>query len=149
MRETYYVGFDPQLKLWDVMSVIPDYPDEFWVFKVAARNESDALNRGFHQYQAMTKAPSEHRLEVFRHLHRQALKRDLAQDGLFCIDVPARMMNEAKAMIEEGFIMRGYEGQVVVDAKGTGWKCLLHQLDNQCTAKPTRRWDETEQSLAS
>lgn len=138
MRETYYVGFDPQLKLWEVQPIAPSYPDDFLVFRVFARHEKDALNQGLKVYADMMETPSADMLELFKHIHRQAKGAQRSGVNMVAVDVPIKQLVNAERLVDKGFFMRGYESQLLVDTRHAGWKCLEMHLgrSQQTRAQP-------------
>lgn len=46
MKETYFVGYDPDMKMWAAQAIEPNFSEASWVFKVTARNDHDALMKG-------------------------------------------------------------------------------------------------------
>lgn len=128
MKETYYVGYDPQLKIWEVCQLIPDFPDTYWVFKTTARHVQDALQKGVAQFERFTAKPTIERKSLYEHLYKQGQKLPAGYEGLFLVEVPTRLMPEAEKAISDGILMRGYENQVAIEANGTSWKCIEHNV---------------------
>lgn len=128
MKETYYVGYDPQLKIWEVCSLVPDFPREYWVFKTTARHIQDALTQGVQQYERITASPSSERTALYEHLYKQGQKLPPGYEGLFLAAIPTRLEAESEKAIQDGLLLKGYENQVAIDANGTGWKCIEHHV---------------------
>lgn len=124
MRDTFYVGYDPTLKLWDVSALTHSFEPDMWVFRVAARSDHEALLKGLDQYKAFMApvAPDQERL--FDHIRNQVGKMSRMLHEAMIIEIPAHLIDSARVAAEAGFFTLAGTDEVILNTSEVGWKAI-------------------------
>jgi hypothetical protein len=128
MRDTFFVGFDPTLKLWDATPITHTYAPEAWVFKVAARDQHEAILLGLKQYVGMTGPQCEETSKLFQHVGQQVTKVSRLLHELLIVEIPPNLITVAKSASDKGFFNFSGSEEVVVSLASVGWKAIEHHL---------------------
>lgn len=145
MRETFYVGYEPTLKLWDVSSITHSFEPDMWVFRVAARTEHEALIKGLDQYQALMKIACPDQESLFAHVRKQVGKLSRILHEAMIIDIPPHLIESAKSAADAGFFTLAGSDEVILNTSEVGWKAIQAR-NSQASMKP--RYTEDSFALA-
>lgn len=124
MRETFYVGYEPTLKLWDVSSITHSFEPEMWVFKVAARTEHEALLKGLDQYKALMTPVSPDQERLFVHVRNQVGKLSRMLHEAMIIEIPPNLVQSAQVAAAAGFFTLAGSDEVILNTSEVGWKAI-------------------------
>lgn len=128
MRDTFFVGYDPTLKLWDATPITHSYAQDAWVFRVAARNEHEAILMGLQQYTGMVGPQCEETSKLFQHVGAQVAKLSRLLHELMIVEIPPNLINVAKTASDKGFFNFSGNEEVVINLGSVGWKAIEHHL---------------------
>lgn len=133
MKETYHVGYDPDMKLWDAQRVTHNFDPSMTVFKVTARNEHDAVQQGLNLYQKMMAQPSDKELKLIAHIVKQVGKQKRGHDDVMMVEAPISLIDTAREMERKGFFRMAYQDEIIVNMASAGWKCMsaLHEREKR------------------
>jgi hypothetical protein len=144
MRDTFYVGYDPAIKLWEVTPITHSFDAGMWVFRVAARNEHEAMLAGLDQYKGLTAPLTPEQQRLFGHVSNQVGKLSRVLHESMIIEIPDDLMAHAKEAAEKGFFTVAGADEVILNTSTAGWKAIqAHQI--QAPAK--RREHDSEFSF--
>lgn len=124
MRDTFYVGYEPSLKLWEVSSITHTFEPDMWVFRVAARNEHEALLSGLGQYQQLMAPPSPEQNKLFDHVRRQVGKLSRILHEAMIIEIPPSLVDSAKSAADQGYFTMAGIDEVILNTSDAGWKAI-------------------------
>ena len=124
MKETYYVGFDPKNKLWEAQAISHDFESNYWVFRVTARNEIDALSKGLVKCITMTREASPDEMKLINHIKRQVNLHGRKASEVVMISIPTGLDKAASSLESKGMLSRAYNDEIILDRESTGWKCM-------------------------
>lgn len=124
MKETYHVGFDPEMKLWAAQKITHNFDKKMMVFRVTARNDHDAVSQGMNQFRSMMKEPSSEQVKLMTHINNQVKKLSRQHEDVMIIEVPAALVETAREMESRGFFKTVYEDEIMLDLNSAGWKCM-------------------------
>lgn len=124
MRDTYYVGFDPALKLWDVSAITHSFEPDMWVFRVAARSEHDALQKGLEQYKAFLAPVSYDEEQLFSHVRAQVGKLSRMLHEAMIIEIPPHLVQAAITASAAGFFRLAGTDEIILNTSDVGWKAI-------------------------
>lgn len=124
MRDTFYVGYEPTLKLWDVSSITHSFDSDMWVFRVAARSEHDALKKGLEQYQALMAPVSADQERLFVHVRNQVGRLSRMLHEAMIIEIPPSLVGAANAAAETGFFRLAGSDELILNTSDVGWKAI-------------------------
>lgn len=124
MKETYHVGYDPTMKLWDAQRIIHNFDPSMTVFQVIARNEHEAVSKGLDLYQSMMQQPTQLESKLISHIVSQVKKQNRNHDDVMMIEVPHKLMDTAKEMERKGFFKIAYQDEIILNIGSAGWKCM-------------------------
>lgn len=141
MKSSYLVGFDPQMKIWEVRQIFTEYPNDYWVFKVSARDECSALNQAVQCYTALCN-PTASRIALYRHFCKKTMGLMSYGTSMLVVDVPARMADAVQSLVDHQLLIRGDGNQVLISTHGPLWKYL--EQDFKPDAYATRREEVME-----
>jgi hypothetical protein len=136
MKDTYYAGYDPRMKMWSATPITHDFSDDAWVFKVAARNEHEALLKGLEQYQLMAAPIRESDKRFFQFLTVQVGKLSRLLHESMIIEVPFLYLEHAKRAANLGLFQLVNNDEILLNLSEVGWKVIQHHV--QKTKKPSR-----------
>lgn len=128
MKETYSVGFDPELRLWDAQPLIPDFHEDCWVFKVAARSSHEALTLGLGKMRTLIQQPSPDELALMHVIAREVGKRPRKPDDTLMVDIPTRLLGAAQALSDRGFFTLAHREEALVVLRSAGWKSITQHV---------------------
>lgn len=137
MKETYHVGYDPAMKLWEAQKITYNFDKSMTVFQVIARNEHDAVQKGLNLYQEMMKKPSGAEFDLMSHIVREVRRQKRNHDDVMMIEVPLNSMNTAREMAKKGFFKMAYQDEIILNMSSAGWKCMsvLQQKEKRNRAR--------------
>ena len=124
MKETYYVGFDPEQKRWDASPVTHEFTENIWVFRTQARNTADALAKGVDQYRELIAQPSPDEASLMKHIVNQVQKQIRTSFERMVIEVPSGLSNQAVGMAKRGFFDAVHGDEIILDMNSAGWKAI-------------------------
>lgn len=133
MRDTYLVGYDPQMKIWEVGKVFTEHPDDYWVFKTTARNEESALAQAVQQFQELCR-PSAARISLYRHICKKTLGLMSYGTSMLTLEIPRSMEPTAEALIKQNMLIRGEGRHVLINTQGPLWKYLEQDFKHEVYA---------------
>jgi hypothetical protein len=136
MRDTFFVGFDPALKLWDATPITHSYTQDAWVFRVAARNEHEAILLGLQQYTELTAPQCADTTKLFQHVGTQVAKQSRLFHELMIVDIPQGLLPVAKNASEKGFFNLSGSEELVISLASSGWKAIELHLQKHPVKKP-------------
>ncbi|MBD8089269.1 hypothetical protein IFT48_04680 [Pseudomonas fluorescens] len=140
MKETYFVGYDPEIKLWDAQLLTPDFSNESWVFKVTARNGHDAMIKGLEQYQNLTQKLTGDEMRLAVYIQNQIGQSLRKPDDILMVDIPPRLMPSAEALAGRGFFTLAHREDALISLRSAGWKAINKHVLEQVTLD--REYDE-------
>lgn len=140
MKETYFVGYDPEIKMWDAHMLTPEFSEHCWVFKVTARNNHDALVAGLSQYQKLTQKLTADELRLVNHLHREVSQAIRKPDDTLMVDIPTRQLESAKTLEQRGFFTLAHREDALIILRSAGWKAIEKHVAEQASLE--REYDE-------
>ncbi len=123
MKSTYLIGYDHQMKIWEVNQVFTEYPKEYWVFKMVARDEQAALHQATQCFQELCR-PSATRMALYHHLCKKTLGLMSYGMDMLVVDIPERLREATDRLIDQHLLVRGEGNQVVIGTQGPLWKYL-------------------------
>lgn len=138
MKETWYAAYCPTTLLWDAKPIVPDFPDDCWIYKTSARNGHEALKQGFDQHAALLTELSPTELKVAQLIVRQVTRVDREASAILMIDIPLKYHSGAETMAERGFFTLAHQEEVLIQTASAGWKALQqhveknHKLEDEC-----------------
>ncbi|MBI6882963.1 hypothetical protein [Pseudomonas putida] len=124
MRDTFYVGFDPDLKVWDVARITHSFAQNVWVFRVIARSEDEALSKGLTKYMDFMAPPSDQLQKLFQHIRRQVGRISRTMSESMIIEIPSSLLSEAEAAAGRGYFTMAGTDEVILDTSSVGWKAI-------------------------
>jgi len=133
MKETYFVGYDPEIKLWDAQMLAPDFSEASWIFKVTARNSHDALMKGLAQYQGLTQKLTGDEMRLAVYIQNQIGQSNRKPDDILMVDIPTRLMSSAEAMASRGFFPLAHREDALIALRSAGWKAITKHVAEQAT----------------
>jgi hypothetical protein len=136
MRDTFFVGYDPALKLWDATPITHTYAPDAWVFRVAARDEHEAILLGLQQYAGMVGPQCDDTSKLFQHVGQQVAKLSRLLHELLIVEVPPNLINVAKTASDKGFFNFSGNEEVVINLASVGWKAIEHHIKSLPGHKP-------------
>lgn len=123
MIESYLVGYDPQMKVWEVGHVFAEHPEDLWVFKTAARNEKAALEQAINLFQDMCR-PSVARIALYQHICKKTTGLISHGKSMLVLDVPAHLKPAMDSLVKHQLLIEGEGRQVYIPTQGPLWKYL-------------------------
>lgn len=123
MKESYLVGYDPQMKVWEVGHVFTEHPEDFWVFKTAARDIQSALEHATRQFQDMCR-PSALRIALYQHICKQTSGLLSHGKSMLVLDVPPHLKPALDSLVQHQLLIQGEGRQVYIPTQGPLWKYL-------------------------
>lgn len=124
MRDTFYVGFEPELKLWDVARITHTFDQDMWVFRVSARSEHEALLKGLDQYKDLMSPLNPEQAQLFSHIRNQVGKLSRVFHESMIIEIPTSMLAQAKDASDKGFFTFAGNDEVILNLSSVGWKAI-------------------------
>lgn len=140
MKETYFVGFDPEIKLWDAQLLTPNFSEASWIFKVTARNSHDAMLKGLEQYQSLTQKLTGDEMRLATYIQNQINQSTRKPDDILMVDIPTRLMSSAEAMASRGFFTVAHREDALIALRSAGWKAINKHVAEHATLD--REYDE-------
>lgn len=140
MKETYFVGYDPDMKMWAAQAIEPNFSEASWVFKVTARNDHDALMKGLAQYQGLTQKLTGEEMRLASYIQNQINQKSRKPDEVLMVDIPSRLMIGAQAMAARGFFTLAHREDALISLRSAGWKAITKHVDEQ--ASLDREYDD-------
>jgi hypothetical protein len=134
MRESYVVGYDPQMKTWSVSAVSADYPHDYWVFKVNGRDRDDALGKALDQFKLLHK-PSHETALLMEHILKKSDRHGDGVSNFFVMDIPSKLQAAAQFLVEKSLLLKGYESQILIDKQSPFWKSIQSAACNPKVAE--------------
>jgi hypothetical protein len=123
MKESYLVGYDPQMKVWEVGHVFTEHPEDYWVFKTAARDPQTALKQAAAQFQDMCR-PSAARIGLYQHICKKTTGLVSHGKSMLVLDIPAHLKPAMDGLVKHQLLIQGEGSQVYIPTQGPLWKYL-------------------------
>lgn len=143
MQETYYVALEPDTQRWNVSPITHEFPETHWVFRVNARSQAEAVQKGLESYRTLTVIPTESEMEVLRAVSNQVGQLKRVASEILMVQLDSRYMADAEQLSRKGFFDVAHHDELIIHTCSAGWKAIQEHV----TRPPSRRPEPISLSL--